>query len=79
MKSGVKTVVNTVDINRLRLDKDIYINLLNKYKNKIENAHANERIKIISQCKNCNEYNLLTSEEQDKLFMELMSIDKRFK
>ena len=52
MKSGVKTVVNTVDINRLRLDKDIYINLLNKYKKKIENAHAKERIKIISQCKN---------------------------
>ena len=43
MKSGVKTVVNTVDINRLRLDKDIYINLLNKYKKrkyfpKIENS-----------------------------------------
>lgn len=84
------TVKNTVDmtvdmgvdvsnINRLDKDKDIYIDLFNKYKAEIENRHANERIKIISECKNCSEYALLTQEEQDQLFMDLMSIDKRFK
>lgn len=88
-KSTVKNTADTtvdmtvdvgVDVSNInRLDKDIYINLFNKYKKKIEDGHANERIKIISQCKNCNEYDSLTSNEQDRLFMDLMSIDKRFK
>lgn len=59
--------------------KNIYLYLFNKYKIEIENRHANERIRIISECKNCNEYALLTQEEQDQLFIDLMSIDKRFK
>lgn len=81
----VKTTVNmTVDVgvdvsNINRLDKDIYINLFNKYKAEIEKGKANERIRIISECKNCSEYSLLTAEEQDQLFMDLMSIDKKFK
>lgn len=85
VNNTVDTTVNmTVDVgvdvsNINRLDKDIYINLFNKYKAEIENRHANERIKIISECKNCSEYALLTQEEQDQLFMDLMSIDKRFK
>lgn len=83
------TVKNTVDmtvdmgvdvsnINRYR-QKNIYINLFNKYKAEIEKCHANERIRIISECKNCSEYALLTTEEQEQLFMDLMSIDKKFK
>ena len=85
VNNTVDTTVNmTVDVgvdvsNINRQDKDIYINLFNKYKAEIENRHANERIKIISECKNCSEYALLTQEEQDQLFMDLMSIDKRFK
>lgn len=85
VKNTADTTVNmTVDVgvdvsNINRQDKDIYINLFNKYKAEIEKGHANERIRIISECKNCNEYALLTAEEQDQLFMDLMSIDKRFK
>jgi len=58
---------------------NIYLYLFNKYKAKIEKCHANEKIRIISECKNCSEYTLLTQEEQDQLFIDLMSIDKRFK
>lgn len=84
------TVKNTVDmtvdmgvdvsnINRLDKDKDIYIDLFNKYKTKIEKCPANEIIRIVSECKNCNEYALLTEEEQNQLFMDLMSVDKKIK
>ena len=34
---------------------------------------------IITECQNGSDYELLTLEEQDKLFYDLMSIDKRFK
>lgn len=78
------TVNMTVDVgvdvsNINRQDKDIYINLFNKYKAEIEKENENKKISIIAECKNCNEYALLTSEEQEQLFMDLMSIDKRFK
>ena len=78
------TVNMTVDVgvdvsNINRQDKDIYINLFNKYKAEIEKENENKKISIIAECKNCNEYALLTAEEQDQLFMDLMSIDKRFK
>ena len=74
------TVDMGVDMSNInRLDKDIYINLFNKYKAEIEKENENKKISIIAECKNCNEYALLTSEEQEQLFMDLMSIDKRFK
>ena len=34
---------------------------------------------IITECQNSSDYELLTLEEQDKLFYDLMSVDKRFK
>lgn len=78
------TVNMTVDVgvdvsNINRQDKDIYINLFNKYKAEIEKENENKKISIIAECKNCSEYALLTQEEQEQLFMDLMSIDKRFK
>ena len=85
VNNTVDTTVNmTVDVgvdvsNINRQDKDIYINLFNKYKAEIEKENENKKISIIAECKNCNEYALLTSEEQEQLFMDLMSIDKRFK
>lgn len=85
VNNTVDTTVNmTVDVgvdvsNINRQDKDIYINLFNKYKAEIEKENENKKISIIAKCKNCNEYALLTSEEQEQLFMDLMSIDKRFK
>lgn len=59
--------------------KEIYINLFNKYKSEIENANAREKILIIGRCKECEEYSKLTLEEQDQLFYDLMSIDKRYR
>ena len=59
--------------------KEFYINLFNKYKEQIEKENANKKINIIAECQKCKEYSLLTQEEQDKLFYDLMSIDKKFK
>ena len=57
--------------------KEIYITLFNKYKSEIENSNAREKILIIGRCKECEEYSKLTLEEQDKLFYDLMSINKK--
>ena len=73
----VNTTVDVSNINRLRQDN--YINLFNKYKERIEKENANKKISLITECQNSSEYALLTNEEQDKLFYELMSIDKKFK
>lgn len=59
--------------------KEIYINLFNKYKKQIEEENANRKINIITECQKCQEYSLLTQEEQDKLFYDLMSIDKKIR
>ncbi|MBO6233229.1 MAG: hypothetical protein J6N78_04140 [Clostridia bacterium] len=59
--------------------KNIYINLFNKYKAEIEKENSREKIHIIAKCKECEEYAQLTPEEQDQLFYDLMSIDKKFK
>lgn len=72
MKSGVKTVINTANINRL--DKDIYFNLFNIYKKQIESKPFFEKVPIITKCQNDEEYKKLSEEEQEKLFMDLMSI-----
>ena len=77
VKSGVQIVVDTADI--IDKDKDIYIILFNKYKEQIEKENANKKIGIITACQNCQEYALLTLEEQNQLFLDLMSIDKKFK
>ena len=60
-------------------DNNIYLYLFNKYSEQIKAENARKKISIISDCKNSKEYSLLTGEEQDKLFIDLMSIDKRFK
>lgn len=59
--------------------KEIYITLFNKYKEQIEKENANKKIQIIAACQNCSDYELLTLEEQERLFLDLMSIDKKFK
>ena len=60
-------------------DNNIYLYLFNKYSEQIKAENESKKISIISACKNSKEYSLLTSEEQDKLFIDLISIDKRFK
>ena len=57
--------------------KEIYITLFNKYKSEIEGKSYREKILIIGKCKECEDYSKLTLEEQDQLFYDLMSIEKR--
>ena len=57
----------------------IYINLFNKYKEQIEKENAGRKFFIISDCKKDDDYLKLTVEEQDQLFMELMSIEKKIR
>ena len=60
--------------------KEIYITLFNKYKEQIEKDFT-KKTRIISKCKECSDYALLTQEEQDDLFYDLMSVDmdKKFR
>ena len=58
---------------------NIYLSLYNKYKKQIEEEKESKKIRIISECQNCEEYALLTLEEQNQLFLDLMNIDKKFK
>lgn len=58
--------------------KEIYINLFNKYKKQIE-EEPNRVVQIISRMKETTDYEMLTLEEQDKLFYDLMSINKKIR
>ena len=79
LKDNNKVTTKEQQSNTNKNVKNIYINLFNKYKKQIEEENANRKINIITECQKCKEYSLLTQEEQDKLFFDLMSIDKRFK
>ncbi len=57
-------------------DNNIYLFLFNKYKKRIK-EQPKRTIQIISELKKSSDYELLTIEEQDKLFMELMNPEKR--
>jgi len=56
--------------------KNIYYILFNKYKKKIE-EQPNRIVQIISEMKKTSDYELLTLEEQDKIFYDLMNPEKR--
>ena len=57
-------------------DNNIYLFLFNKYKKQIE-EQPRRTIQIVSELKNSADYELLTIEDQDKLFMDLMNPEKR--
>ena len=77
VKTTVQMTPNMSNINRL--DKDNYINLFNKYKKQIEAESPYQKFQIIDECMKCSDFSLLTLEEQEQLFLDLMSIDKKFK
>ena len=76
----VKTTVDmTVDVgvdvsNINRLDKDTYIILLNKYKGQVCGKKFGDKVKIINQCKEEDQYSQLTEDTQLKLTADLMAI-----
>ena len=81
VNSTVDTTVNmTVDmgvdvsnINRLDKEKDIYINLLNKYKERMKNArYFSDKIYIQSELKKDEEYLKLTESEKKEILKEIM-------
>lgn len=79
VNNTVDTTVNmTVDVgvdvsNINRLDKDIYINLLNKYKERIKNArYFSDKIYIQSELKKDKDYLNLTEEERNNMIKEIM-------
>ncbi len=70
MKTGVEIVVDTADI--IDKDKDIYIILFNKYKNKIKSGF--KIIESIQACQNENSFQKMETDSQNKLRNELMKI-----
>lgn len=69
---GVHVGVDVSNINRLRQEKDIYINLFKKYKKQIEEK-ANQTVQIIGQLRKSQDYVLLTEDEQNRIFLDLMN------
>ena len=67
---------NEQPMNTNNNDNNIYITLFNKYKEQIE-KEPNRVVQIISRMKESADYELLTLEEQDKIFYDLMSLDKK--
>ena len=79
VNNTVDTTVNmTVDVgvdvsNINRLDKDIYIKLLNKYKERMRQAnYFSDKIRIQSELKKDKDYFSLTEEEKNSLVKEIM-------
>lgn len=54
--------------------KNIYLFLFNKYKEKIREARFSQRIKLMREIKDSNEYQQLTNKEQQMIYAELMSL-----
>lgn len=79
LKSNNKITTKEQQSNTNKNVKNIYLYLYNKYKEQIEKEKESKKNRIISECQNCQEYSLLTLEEQNQLFLDLMSIDKKFK
>lgn len=57
-------------------ERNIYLILFNKYKKQIE-EQPNRTVQIISELKKSSDYGLLTLEEQDSLFIDLMNPEKK--
>lgn len=76
VNNTVDTTVNmTVDVgvdvsNINRLDKDIYINLLNKYARK-NRKDFSEYVKVVSKMKDDPDWEKMSWEEQQKLISEV--------
>lgn len=76
LKINNKTTTTQQQSNTNKNVKNIYLFLFNKYKKQIEEK-PKQTIQIIRELKNSIDYDLLTIEEQDKLFLDLMNPQKR--
>lgn len=71
VNNTVYSTVNVTNINR----QDIYFILLNKYKSKIQ-ENLKRKIQIIGEMQKTSDYKLLNEEDQQKIFIDLMSVKK---
>lgn len=78
LKDNNKVTTKEQQSNTNKNVKNIYLYLYNKYKEQIE-KEPNRVVQIISRMKETTDYEMLTLEEQDNLFYDLMSIDKKIK
>lgn len=69
-------LTNNKPTTRNNKENNIYFILFHKYKKQIE-KEPNKIVQIISKMKKCSDYNLLTFEEQEKIFYDLMSVGKK--
>lgn len=61
-------------------DNNIYLYLFNIYKaklEKIEKKDFSRQIKIISECKNSDDYQKMSLEDQNKLYIDLISVSQK--
>ena len=82
-KQNDKQMINNCETDDKQLitnnnDNNIYFILFNKYKEQIE-KEPHRVVQIISAMRNSADYELLTLEEQDKIFYDLMSVDKKIR
>lgn len=78
LKDNNKATTKEQQSNTNKNVKNIYLYLYNKYKEQIE-KEPNRVVQIISRMKETTDYEMLTLEEQDKLFYDLMSINKKIR
>ena len=73
--TGKTTVQMTVEVSNIKdKDKDIYLFLFNKYKDKIQGASFSKKIKAINECMQEEQYNLLEVDTQQILYCKLQSL-----
>lgn len=75
LKINNKATTNEQQINTNKNVKKLYLFIFNKYKEQIQQAKLYQRMKIIREIRNSDEYKQLSFEEQKMLDMELMSIN----
>ncbi len=75
LKINNKSTTNQQQINTNKNVKKLYLIIFNKYKEQIREAKFHQRMKIIREIRNSDEYKNLSIEEQKMLDMELMTIN----
>ena len=76
LKDNNKVTTKEQQSNTNKNVKNIYLYLYNKYKRQIL-EQPKRTIQIIGELRRCSDYELLTLEEQDQIYLDLMNPGKR--